>query len=567
MTTHSETKRLPVGIESFEKIRQEGFYYVDKTSMIRDLLNKWGEVNLFTRPRRFGKSLNMSMLQSFLEVGCDKTLFNGLEISNETDLCEQYMGKFPVISVSLKGIDAPTYEEARSLAVKLINEEARRLRFLLESPRLNPEDKKIFSALLEKDMPDSTFSYSLRELSELLRKHYDQKVIILIDEYDVPLAKANDNGYYDQMLNLIRSLFHMALKTNDNLYFAVLTGCLRISQESIFTGLNNVKVLSVTDVQFDEYFGFTDKEVREMLSYYNIFESYEDVKKWYDGYRFGDVEVYCPWDVISYCDKRKEDLALYPESYWSNTSGNTIIRHLLEKATAVTRNEIERLIAGESIIKEIKKELTYAEIYDSIENIWSVLFTTGYLTLDDNTSGSGNSGLLSLKIPNEEIRHIFLNQIQNWMQEIARKSSPELESFCRAIKTGDSTTVERMFSSYLERTISIRDTASRDSLKENFYHGFLLGILRYQEDWLVLSNRESSQGYSDILIEIYPEKIGIIIELKYAQKSQLDSACQDALNQINEKDYAAVLREDGMQTILKYAIACRYKQCRVIVEK
>lgn len=566
MTTHSETKRLPVGIESFEKIRQEGFYYVDKTSMIRDLLNKWGEVNLFTRPRRFGKSLNMSMLQSFLEVGCDKTLFNGLEISNETDLCEQYMGKFPVISVSLKGIDAPTYEEARSLAVKLINEEARRLRFLLESPRLNPEDKKIFSALLEKDMPDSTFSYSLRELSELLRKHYDQKVIILIDEYDVPLAKANDNGYYDQMLNLIRSLFHMALKTNDNLYFAVLTGCLRISQESIFTGLNNVKVLSVTDVQFDEYFGFTDKEVREMLSYYNIFESYEDVKKWYDGYRFGDVEVYCPWDVISYCDKRKEDPALYPESYWSNTSGNTIIRHLLEKATAVTRNEIERLIAGESIIKEIKKELTYAEIYDSIENIWSVLFTTGYLTLDD-TSGSGNSGLLNLKIPNEEIRHIFLNQIQNWMQEIARKSSPELENFCMAIQTGDSPTVEKMFSSYLERTISIRDTAARDSLKENFYHGFLLGILRYKKDWLVLSNRESGQGYSDILIEIYPEKIGIIIELKYAQKSQLDSACQNALTQINEKDYAAVLREDGMQTILKYGIACRYKQCRVIVEK
>lgn len=322
MTTHSETKRLPVGIESFEKIRQEGFYYVDKTSMIRDLLNKWGEVNLFTRPRRFGKSLNMSMLQSFLEVGCDKTLFNGLEISNETDLCEQYMGKFPVISVSLKGIDAPTYEEARSLAVKLINEEARRLRFLLESPRLNPEDKKIFSALLEKDMPDSTFSYSLRELSELLRKHYDQKVIILIDEYDVPLAKANDNGYYDQMLNLIRSLFHMALKTNDNLYFAVLTGCLRISQESIFTGLNNVKVLSVTDVQFDEYFGFTDKEVREMLSYYNIFESYEDVKKWYDGYRFGDVEVYCPWDVISYCDKRKEDPAYFSESDSKLDAGN-----------------------------------------------------------------------------------------------------------------------------------------------------------------------------------------------------------------------------------------------------
>ncbi len=573
MTEHSDKKKLPVGIENFAKIRKENFYYIDKTFLLRDLLKNWGEVNLFTRPRRFGKSLNMSMIQSFLEIGTDRTLFDGLAISEESDLCEKYMGKFPVISVSLKSVSGIDYASARSLMGSLIGTEAMRFEsLLLGSSRLTETDKEQFQMLLrlagsmdDALISDSVLMGSLKMLSALLRKHYDQKVILLIDEYDVPLAKADEYGYYDQMVHLIRNMFDQALKSNDSLYFAVLTGCLRISKESIFTGLNNVKVLSITDVQFDEYFGFTDEEVQEMLKYYGISETYEDVKKWYDGYRFGNVEVYCPWDVISYCDKRKDDPLLFPESYWSNTSSNTIIRRLLEKATAVTRSEIERLIAGESITKEVRKELTYKEIYLSVENVWSVLFTTGYLTLA-GIPDRRNPKLLSLRIPNEEIRGIYLSQIQEWMQDVVRKDTSELDRFCNTFKEQRADTAEQMLCTYLEQTISIRDTAVRSDLKENFYHGFLLGLLRYKEDWLVLSNRETGEGYSDILIEIYSEKIGIVIELKYADKNSLDHECRAALDQINDKDYASRLREDGMKTILKYGIAFRHKQCRVVLE-
>ena len=560
----AERKKLPVGIESFEKIRQENFYYVDKTYMIRDLLKNWAKVNLFTRPRRFGKSLNMSMLRAFFEIGSAPTLFEGLAISEETDLYEAYMGKFPVISISLKSVAAATFAEARALAVRTINEEARRLRFLLDSPVLAPEDKELFAALLQPELSDSALSRSLRELSELLRKHYGKPVVLLIDEYDVPLAKAHENGYYDPMVHLIRSLFEQALKTNDSLHFAVLTGCLHITRESIFTGLNNLKILSISDVQFDEYFGFTGAEVREMLDYYGIGDSYEDVRSWYDGYRFGNVNVYCPWDVICFCDKRKDDPTLFPESYWSNTSSNEVIRRLLEMSTAATRNEMERLIAGESIVKEIHGELTYRELYQSIENVWSVLFTTGYLTTR-SVPNPRNRNIRELAIPNEEIRGIFLSQIQGWMQEVARKEPEELGRFCEAFATGDASLAENMFSDYLAKTISVRDTAAGESWKENFYHGFLLGLLSSQTDWLVASNRESGEGYADILVEIPSTKTGLVLELKYAGKDQLEAACRKALEQAEEKDYAAQLREDGMETILTYGIACNRKNCRMLV--
>lgn len=571
-----EWKKLkpPIGIENFEDIRREGFYYVDKTVMIRDLLQNWGKVNLFTRPRRFGKSLNMSMLQTFLEIGCDRTLFDGLEITREKELCETYMGKFPVISISLKNVYGLDFSSARSLLCSLIGKEALRFSFLADSSRLTLPEKEMYRKITRINpgygdnfsFSDEVLLGSLKTLSSLLFRHYGQKAILLIDEYDVPLAKANENGYYDQMANLIRSLFDQTLKTNDSLYFSVLTGCLRVAKESIFTGLNNLRVLSVSDVQFDEYFGFTDAEVRAMLAYYGISDTYENVKEWYDGYHFGNVSVYCPWDVINYCDKRKDDPTLYPESYWINTSGNDVIRHLLTMATAVTRNEIEKLIAGESISKEIRDELTYKDLYSSIENIWSVLYTTGYLTRRSRPNPR-NRNFLELEIPNEEIRSIFITQIQDWMQDVARKNPQELELFCRAFQDGDARTAEKIFSSYLERTISIRDTAVRKDLKENFYHGFLLGLLSYKHDWLVLSNRESGGGYADIQVEIFPEKIGIIIEMKYASQNDLEFSCREALQQISKRDYTAQLREDGMETILRYGIACSRKKCRVMVER
>ena len=565
-------KRLPVGIESFEKIRREDFYYVDKTTMIRDLLLNWGEVNLFTRPRRFGKSLNMSMLKAFLEIGCDKSLFNGLAISGEKAICEEYMGQFPVISITLKNVEESDFQKAVNALRSVIGTEAMRFSFLEESDRLTENEKNQYRALVrvgeggDFTMKESVLQASLKTLSLLLEKHYKKKVVILIDEYDVPLAKANEREYYDEMILLLRNLFGQALKTNNSLYFAVLTGCLRISKESIFTGLNNMNVLSIMDVQFEEYFGFSDYEVRELLNYYEIGESFEDVKAWYDGYRFGNVSVYCPWDVINYCDKRKDDPTLYPESYWINTSGNDVIRHLLTMATAVTRNEIEKLIAGESISKEIRDELTYKDLYSSIENIWSVLYTTGYLTRRSRPNPR-NRNFLELEIPNEEIRSIFITQIQDWMQDVARENPQELEVFCRAFQYGDARTAEKIFSSYLERTISIRDTAVRKDLKENFYHGFLLGLLSYKHDWLVLSNRESGSGYADIQVEIFPEKIGIIIEMKYASQNDLEFSCREALQQISKRDYTAQLREDGMETILRYGIACSRKKCRVMVER
>ena len=556
-------KRLPVGIENFEKIRRDGFYYVDNTDLIKELLENWGEVNLFTRPRRFGKTLNMSMFQCFFEIGCDKSLFDGLRIAEESTLCETYMGKFPVISISLKGIDAADYETARNLMVKVVNEEARRFQFLTESSRLTDTDKMLFGQLLQKKMDDETLFCSLRELTELLRKHYEKQVIVLIDEYDVPLAKANELGYYDEMVRLIRGIFGSALKTNHNLYFAVLTGCLRVAKESIFTGVNNFNTFTITDVDFDEYFGFTDAEVKEMLEEYQLGSSYEDVREWYDGYRFGNVDVYCPWDVICYVNKRRTDPALQPQNYWLNTSGNEVVRHFIEAlGDGVTKTEMERLIGGEIVQKEIHEEMTYHDLYADMGNVWSVLFMTGYLT----QRGRADGNLYNLVIPNREIRNIFTEQIMKMFQEQAEQDGETLGRFCDALEQGNAEEVERCFTGYMRKTVSIRDTFVRKATKENFYHGMLIGLLGFKEGWTVMSNREAGDGFSDIQILIDDAETGIVIEVKYAQNGDLEAECQKALTQMRALHYEDGMRNAGMQKVFKYGIACWKKTCKVVVE-
>ena len=556
-------KRLPVGIENFEKIRRDGFYYVDKTDLIKELLENWGEVNLFTRPRRFGKTLNMSMFQCFFEIGCDKSLFDGLRIAEESTLCETYMGKFPVISISLKGIDAADYETARNLMVKVVNEEARRFQFLTESSRLTDTDKMLFGQLLQKEMDDETLFCSLRELTELLRKHYEKQVIVLIDEYDVPLAKANELGYYGEMVRLIRGIFGSALKTNHNLYFAMLTGCLRVAKESIFTGVNNFNTFTITDVDFDEYFGFTDAEVKEMLEEYQLGSSYEDVREWYDGYRFGNVDVYCPWDVIYYVNKRRTDPALQPQNYWLNTSGNEVVRHFIEAlGDGVTRTEMERLIGGEIVQKEIHEEMTYHDLYVDMGNVWSVLFMTGYLT----QRGRADGNLYNLVIPNREIRNIFTEQIMKMFQEQAEQDGETLGRFCDALEQGNAEEVERCFTGYMRKTVSIRDTFVRKATKENFYHGMLIGLLGFKEGWTVMSNREAGDEFSDIQVLIDDAETGIVIEVKYAQNGDLEAECQKALTQMRALHYEDGMRNAGIRKILKYGIACWKKTCKVVVE-
>lgn len=560
-------KKLPVGMDDFTKLRSEGFYYVDKTRMIADLLHNWGEVNLFTRPRRFGKSLNMSMLKAFFEIGCDKKLFEGLAISEETELCERYMGKFPVISVSLKGVDGSTFMAAKELLKDIIGTEARRFSFLQESDRLTTEQKESYMALVRSDqngnfqMSDTALERSLLRLSELLTVHYGQQVILLMDEYDVPLDKAFQNGYYDEMVALLRNLFGSALKTNANLYFAVLTGCLRIAKESIFTGLNNFKVMSITNAQFDEFFGFTDEEVKEMLNYYGLMDHYNSVKEWYDGYRFGKTDVYCPWDVIMHCDNLCADPEVFPENYWLNTSGNSMVRRFIDKADGKTKSDIELLISGESIVKEIHQELTYSELDSTIDNLWSVLVTTGYLTL----RGRMGEDQFCLAIPNKEIRNLFIRQIREWFKDTVKKDASKLDRFCNAFAENETDVIEELLNEYLWTTISIRDTAVASGKKENFYHGIMLGLLSHKENWRLSSNAESGMGYSDILVEIFENRIGIVIEIKYAEDGNLEKACKKALNQIEDRKYEAKLRDDGMCNILKYGIACYKKECKVVL--
>lgn len=557
-------KKLPIGIENFEKLRQEDFYYIDKTRLIEQLLTRWGEVNLFTRPRRFGKSLNMSMLQSFFEIGKDKTLFDGLKISDNQELCEEYQGKFPVVSVSLKGINGATYEEARRFLIKTINEEARRLSVLSDSTELDETDHELLTQLKKKEMTNDSLVYSIRELTELLEKHYGSKVIVLIDEYDVPLAKANENGYYDEMVLLIRNLFENALKTNNSLKFAVLTGCLRIAKESIFTGLNNFKVYSITDKSFDETFGFTDAEVRELLRYYGQEKYYETVKEWYDGYRFGNVDVYCPWDVINFCSDHLADPGLEPKNYWANTSGNSVISHFIDsvgKPQKLTRMELEQLVNGGIVQKEINFELTYKELYSSIDNLWSTLFMTGYLTQRGEPSGNR----YNLVIPNREIRNIITNHILKMFKENVKDDGKTVSDLCDALLNQNPEKVELIFTGYMKKTISIRDTFARKPTKENFYHGLLLGILGFKENWSVMSNRESGDGFGDILIRIEDEDVGIVIEVKYADDGNLQGECEKALQQIIDIRYTEALEQEGIHTIIKYGIACYRKKCKVLM--
>ena len=560
--------RLPMGIESFKEIRRQKFYYVDKTALIRELLENWGKVTLFTRPRRFGKTLNMSMLKCFFEIGSDKALFDGLEISQETQLCEEYQGKFPVISITLKGATGRTFDEAKSMLRNIIGTEAMRFQFLMQSENLTQIERKQYEKLLvlnddgEFAMSDVLLKSSLYTLSRLLKKHYQQDVIILIDEYDVPLDKAYQSGYYDDMVDLIRSLFGNALKTNDSLYFAVLTGCLRISRESIFTGLNNFKVYTVKDVRYKEYFGFTDAEVRQMLEYYGFLAHYDAVKEWYNGYLFGNTSIYCPWDVVNYCGDLRDASVTSPQNYWVNTSSNDIIRRFVSKANTTTRDELELLIDGGSVKKMIRQELTYRDLDSSIDNLWSILFTTGYLTQRGTESGD----LTELVIPNREIRWIFVQQIREWFRKESVKDTEKLERFCRAFQENDTAAIEKGFNDYLWNTISIRDTSVRKEMKENFYHGILLGLLAYMDGWLVKSNAESGEGYSDISIEIRQREIGIVIELKYAENGTFEASCQEALRQIHERKYETALIENGLHTIYRYGIACYKKRCKVVSE-
>lgn len=551
--------KLPVGIENFAEIRESGFYYVDKTMLIEQLLQNWSKVNIFTRPRRFGKTLNMSMLRSFLEIGTKETLFDGLYISSNKKLCKEYLGKYPVVFLSLKAVDGLNFEEAIIRMKTTIQNEARRHYYLQSSGKLNDYDIRQYNQLLEGNPVDITDS--LRMLSELLCKHYDQKVVIIIDEYDVPLDKAFQNDYYDEMVSLIRGIFGQALKTNDFLQFAILTGCLRISKESVFTGLNNFRVFSVLEDRFDEQFGFSDDEVQDLLVYYGLSDHFAEIKEWYDGYHFGNTDVYCPWDVMNYVDQLRSNPNAEPQDFWSNSSGNAIVRRFIDKANVQTRDEIERLINGEAIAKEIDQELTYKDIDDKIDNLWSVLFTTGYLTQQRKTA----DGCYLVSIPNKEIHNLFVKKIREWFNEVSKKDGKTMEEFCTAFLEGNPGKIEILLGNYLWNTISIRDTSVVKEKKENFYHGILLGLLGYKDTWLIKSNAESGIGYSDILIEVPEGRIGIVIEIKYAGDGNMTSACEKAMQQIENKNYIATLQQDGMKHFIKYGIACYKKDCKVVM--
>ncbi len=559
-----ENIKLPVGIENFEKIRRESYFYVDKTLLIEQLLTDGSMVSLFTRPRRFGKSLNMSMLRYFFEIGTDPSLFEGLRISANKKLCDEYMGQYPVIFISLKTVDGLSFENAYGMLRILLRYEMFRLIYLNDSPRIPEQEKLAFRRFLnEQDTPDDVQN-SLKMLSSMLYQHHGKKAIILIDEYDVPLDKAFQNGYYQEMVSLIRALMNGALKTNDALQFAVLTGCLRISKESIFTGLNNFKVLSIADTRFDEQFGFTETEVSELLSFYHLESHMEEMKRWYDGYRFGNADVYCPWDVINHVDLLKADPIAAPQSYWINSSGNSLVKRFIDKADKTTQKEIERLIAGESIDKAIRLELTYDELDDSIDNLWSVLFTTGYLT----QNGRAQDGIYKLRIPNEEVRDIFRQQIREWFKQVVSQDTDGLRCLWRAFAAGDAQAVEDSLNQLLGKTISVLDPKGDDRDKEKFYHAFLAGLLVGNGEWAVLSNREAGHGFADIMVETDDLNSGLIIELKITRSlSDLDQACQLAMSQIHDREYDMYFRDEGRNDITAYGIAFYKKRCRVIAEK
>ena len=571
----ANTLKLPVGIENFEEIRKLGFYYIDKTRLIEQLLQGWGKVTLFTRPRRFGKTLNMSMLKSFFEIGTDKTLFDGLYISGNKELCDEHMGKYPVIFLSFKGVEGLTYDEAFDVLVRVIGKEISRVSFLADSDKLTMLEREQYKGLTI--IEDGSFVFSkdklissLQLLSQLLYKHYGQKVVILIDEYDVPLDKAFQNGYYKEMVSLIRGLFGQALKTNEFLQFAVLTGCLRVSKESIFTGLNNFEINSIVDIDHDEQFGFTDDEVMKLLSDYDRSERYHDAKEWYDGYHFGNADIYCPWDVINFAKKLVSDPSARPSAFWINSSGNDMVKRFVDKADQTTRDEIEKLVAGGFVEKQLRLDLTYDEIDSTIDNLWSVLFTTGYLTkIGEVKVPDSESYAYKLVIPNKEVREVFILQIQEWFKAVVAKDDDTMKLLSRAILDKDEKQIARQLNIVMSRMISILDTKAPDAMKENFYHGLLLGLLRGSNpDWLIKSNRESGDGFSDILIEPEDPDAGIVIEVKYAKEmKELDAACETAMAQIKNKRYDEALRDEGRCDILAYGIAFCRKRCRVVGEK
>lgn len=554
--------KLPVGIDQFDKLIKSDFYYVDKTRLIEQLLQNWGEVNLFTRPRRFGKTLNMSMLKSFFEIGTDKTLFDQLYIAANKELCEEYMGQYPVIFLSLKGVDGLNFEEAKSMLKITIRTEAQRHYELKKSEKVSEENRKLFNDILSGE--DERIEDSLRMLSQILFEHYGKKSIILIDEYDVPLDKAFQHGYYKEMVSLLRGLFGQALKTNEFLQFAVLTGCLRVSKESIFTGLNNFKVLSIADVRFDEQFGFTDEEVRKLLKDYDLEDYFSEAKEWYDGYHFGNADIYCPWDVINYVEHLRYDPEAEPEAFWINSSGNDLVKRFVAKADQTTKDEIEQLIAGDVIEKKIRQDLTYDEIDQSIDNLWSVLFTTGYLT----QTGRAERGIYKLMIPNKEVREVFIDQIQQWFDQTVVNDEDRMSSFYQSFAQGKAKDVQDQLTSILAETISILDTKARNEEKENFYHGMMLGLLRNHRNWIVRSNVESGEGFVDILIKPEDPDEGILIELKYSKTFDgLEKACERAMEQIKDRRYDEALREEGRRHILAYGIAFCKKRCKVVVQK
>ena len=552
------TKKLPIGIENFEEMQKQDFYYVDKTGLIVDLLAGWGKVNLFTRPRRFGKTLNMSMLKCFFEIGTDKSLFDGLAVSKEKALCETYMGKYPVVFVSLKGVDGLTFETAYRALCSIIRREALRLEFLLDSDKLTENEKKSLNRILTGEYDDQDIRDSLQMLCTLLEKHYGQKPILLIDEYDVPLDKAYYHGYYPQMIDLIRAMFQAALKTNSSLFFAVLTGCLRVSKESIFTGLNNLMVHSISDPSFDEYFGFTDEEVGKMLSDYGLEAHHQEAREWYDGYRFGGQDVYCPWDVINYVYALRVDPQAEPKAYWLNTSGNAMVRELISKsADGTTQMEIERLIEGETITKTLNEQLTHNEIRSSIGNIWSLLYMTGYLTTAQKPSGSR----YELRIPNREVRQIYMQQVLSWFEDKASAETDKLTNLYTAFETGDVDTIKEILDEQLLDTVSFYDA------HESFYHGFLLALLSTCASWNVSSNIETGSGRSDIIAGRKDRKVGFVVEVKDVKdEEKLDAACEAALRQIDERDYTAILRRFRVKEIHKYGIAFWDKECRVVMK-
>lgn len=561
--------KLPVGIEDFQEIRRNGFYYIDKTGLIEQLLDSWGKVNLFTRPCRFGKSLNMSMLRYFFEIGTDKTLFDGLHILQRKDLCDEYMGRFPVVFLTLKGVDGLTFEKATNKLIKIVALEAERFIFLKNSDKLTDNEKQRYCALVKMQdgkyaMDEDTLESALQTLSELLYRHYGQKVVILVDEYDVPLDKAYQNGYYKEMVSMIRSLFGEALKTNEFLQFAVLTGCLRVSRESIFTGLNNFKIFSITDARFDEQFGFTEDEVGKMLKDYHLEEHMAEMNEWYDGYHFGDADIYCPWDVINRVDDLCDTPEAKPKCYWINSSGNALVKRFVSIANRTTQDEIEHLIAGEPIEKSVRLDLTYDEIDKSIDNIWSVLFTTGYLTQSDMTE----QGAYKLVIPNKEVRTVYISQIQEWFKQKIADNTEQMAHFWKAIEDGNAEIIEQYLNQTLSNTISVFDTKAPEMEKENSYHTFLAGMLTGNTDWVVKSNVEAGEGFADIIIKPQNPNDGIIFELKYSKEaSGLDKACERAIKQIRDRRYSEYLKNDGRHNMIFYGIAFYKKRCKVVVEK